>query len=90
MEYYWDAKYEGYWKSWDRDGKGSYTSQYGTYKGIWREDNLIEITNQDSYEEAYEYFNKIRKQAGMIELERNGILEEATKSHLYYIQIHNQ
>ncbi len=86
--YYTDgSKYEGEWIDNKRDGEGSYSSQYGTYKGVWRDDNLVEVTNQDSYEEAYNYFNEIRKQAGMIALEKEIVLEKSAQSHSYYIQI---
>jgi len=81
--------YIGEWKEGKREGKGEYTTQYGTYSGIWIDGDLDEVTNQNTYQEAYTYFNKIRKQAGMIELEVDGILEDAAQSHSNYITIHN-
>jgi len=82
--------YIGEWKDDKKNGKGKYINQYGMYQGIWEDGNLTEVTNQDSYQEAYTYFNKIRKQAGMIELEPNGILEESAQSHSNYIHLHNK
>jgi len=70
------AKYDGQWENDNKEGNGKYITQYGIYNGIWKDDKLIEVTNQNSYEEAYTYYNNIRKQAGMIKLKTNGILEE--------------
>ena len=83
------AKYYGEWKNGSKEGKGKYITQYGIYSGIWVDNKLTEVINQDSYQEAYNYFNKIRKQAGMIELEENGILQESAQSHSNYITIHD-
>lgn len=89
MLYSWGDKYDGSWSKDKKEGQGEYSNQYGAYRGIWRDGKLIEVTNQNSYEEVYAYFNKIRQQAGMIVLEPNGILEESAQSHSNYIMIHN-
>ena len=83
------GKYDGEWKNGEKDGTINYITQYGISSEIWVEGNLTEVTNQNSYEEAYSYFNSIRKQANMVELEPNGILEDAAKSHSNYITLHD-
>ena len=85
--YTWGAgdKYDGEWKNGKREGKGTTINQYGLCSGIWENNTLIEA-NQNSYEEGYEYYNKIRKIAGMIPLESNGILEDSAQNHSNYIQ----
>jgi hypothetical protein len=89
MTYLWGDKYDGEWYNDKKDGKGKKINQEGICEGIWNNGVLTEITNQDSYEEAYVYFNKIRKQAGLIELEVNGILEESAKNHSNYVVLHS-
>jgi len=89
ITYYWGDKYDGEWKDNKKNGEGKYINQYGIYTGIWKDGNLTKVTNQDSYVDTYKYFNKIRKQAMMIELDTNGILEDSAQNHSNYIMIHD-
>jgi len=81
-------KYDGHWHNDKKNGIGKTITQEGICEEKWKENKLIEIINQNSYEEAYIYFNNIRKQAGMIELEPNGILQEVAQNHSNYAQLH--
>ncbi len=88
---YQDGKiFFGSWHKDKKEGIGSELTQYGLCKGIWKDSKLIEVTNEISTKEAYQYFNTLRQQAGMIALKPNKILQKSAKSHSRYIELHHK
>ena len=81
--------YDGGWRDDKKNGKAKEISQYGTCEGKWEDGELVSISNEYTYDEAYSYFNYIRKNAGMIELRVNPLLQNAAQSHSDYIGLHN-
>ena len=82
--------YSGEWLNDKRHGQGAKTTQYETCRGEWKNDKLWSLSNTNSYNSAYNYFNETRKTAGLNSLKRNKKLQRAAQNHSNYIRYHKK